>query len=300
MIDLSTFARALGYTGALVLVGGVVARSLIRRCWNAAEDEPARAVALHRLSLLVFGATFFLLVAAWGGLRHQAIDLVDEGETLGAAQYQLALASSWATGWKAQLVAALFALVAWFPARGRPRFGARLAPLAALGVAATFPLMGHFHALKIGTIAGVLLGALHLLGAGLWLGTLTLLVAVGWGGEAAGRGSRVARLILRFSPLALTGASIVALTGLLTGWQTVGSFGALLGTPYGRTLLIKLSFLIGVAGTGAFNWRVVQPKLAAGGGEQLLRRSAYIELAMGIGLLLATAILVALPAPGLE
>ena len=109
MIDLSTFARALGYSGALVLVGGVVGRSLIRRCWNGAEDEPARAVALHRLSLLAFGATFFLLIAAWASLRHQALDLVDEGETLGAAQYQLALTSGWAAGWKAQLVAALFA-----------------------------------------------------------------------------------------------------------------------------------------------------------------------------------------------
>ena len=300
MIDLSTFARALGFTGALVLVGAVVARSLVRRCWNAPEDEAARGQALHRLALLTFGATLFLLIAAWAALRHQALDLVDEGETLGAAQYRLALASSWAAGWMAQVAAAVLAMIAWLPGRRHPVYGARLAPLAALVVAATFPLTGHFHALKVGALTGVLLGATHLLGAGLWLGTLMLLVAVGWGGDASGRASRVARIIVRFSPLALTGAAIVALTGFLTGWQTVGSLGALIDTSYGRVLLIKLSFLIGVAGTGAFNWKIVQPKLAAGAGDGLLRRSAYVELAMGIGLIIATAVLVALPAPGLE
>ncbi|HET7040398.1 MAG TPA: CopD family protein [Gemmatimonadales bacterium] len=300
MIDVAALARALGYAGALVVVGAVIARSLLRQSWHAEGDAAARSIAQHRLALLTFGATFLLLFAAAMALHHQALDLVDEGETLSAAQYRLALASAWAAGWKAQVAAALLALVAWLPGRTRPYFGARLAPLAALALAATFPLTGHFHALPIGRVWGVLLGALHLLGAGLWLGTLALLAAVGWSGDAEGRGSRVARLIARFSPRALTGAALLALTGVLTGWQTVGSFGALTATPYGRMLLIKLSFLVGVAALGAFNWRVVQPKLAAGTGEGILRRSALIELALGAGLLLATAILVALPAPGLD
>lgn len=300
MIDIAAFTRALGYSGALVLVGAVVARSLLRRSWDTPADESVRAAVLHRLALVTFGASFLLFIAAYGALRHQALDLVDDGETLGWTQYQLALASSWAAGWKAQLAAAILAFIAWLPGRGSPLFRARLAPLAALAVVATFPLTGHFHALKVGVIAGVLLGALHLLGAGLWLGTLTLLAGTAWMGPAEGKTSRVARVITRFSPLALSGAALVALTGVLTAWQTVGSFGALTATSYGRTLLIKLSFLIGVAGTGAFNWRVVQPRLAAGTGEGLLRRSAYIEITMGIGLLIATAILVALPAPGLE
>ena len=300
MIDLAAPSRALGYAGGLVVVGSVVARTLIRKSWQADGDEPARSQALHRLALVTFGATSLLLFAAAMALHQQALDLVDEGETLGRAQYQLALASGWALGWRAQVAAALLAFVAWIPGRGRPFFGSRLAPLAALAVVATFPLTGHFHALKIGAAAGVLLGALHLIGASLWLGTLTLIAAVGWSGDAQGRGSRVTRLIARFSPLALVGASLAGLSGVLTGWQTVGSFGALTGTPYGRTLLFKLSFLLGVAGTGAFNWRVVKPRLEGGAGEGWLRRSAYVELALGVGLLIVTAILVALPAPGLD
>lgn len=299
-LDFSTIARALGYFGALVVVGGVVARDLIRRSWPAEADEAARTAAFQRLTYVTFIAALFLPIAAWFALRHQAADLVDEGETLGAAQYQLALASHWAAGWKSQAAAALLAVAAWFPIRGRAFFGARLAPLAALAVVATFPLTGHFHALHIGVIAGTLSGALHLLGAGLWLGTLVLIASIGWCGPVEGKGSRVARLITRFSPLALTGAGLAALSGLVTGYQTVGTFAALFGSAYGRTLLVKLSFLVGVAALGAFNWRVVQPKLNAGTGEALLRRSAFIEISLGAGLLIATAILVALPAPGLD
>jgi putative copper export protein len=299
-LDTSTIARALGYFGALVVVGSVVARDLIRRSWTAEGEDAARTAASQRLTYVTFIAALFLPIAAWFALRHQALDLVDEGEVLGLAHYRMVLASTWAAGWKAQAVAALLAVAAWFPRRGRPFFGTRLAPVAALAVVATLPLTGHFHALHIGVIAGTLSGALHLLGAGLWLGTLVLIACIGWSGPTEGKGSRVARLITRFSPLALTGAGLTALSGLVTGYQTVGTFSALFGSAYGRTLLVKLSFLAGVAALGAYNWRVVQPKLNAGTGEALLRRSAFIEIALGAGLLIATAVLVALPAPGLD
>jgi putative copper export protein len=65
-------------------------------------------------------------------------------------------------------------------------------------------------------------------------------------------------------------------------------------------LLLKLACLVGVAGLGAFNWRVVQPRLEAGTGDELLRRSAWAELGLGALLIIVTAVLVALPAPGLE
>jgi putative copper export protein len=63
---------------------------------------------------------------------------------------------------------------------------------------------------------------------------------------------------------------------------------------------VKLCCLGGVAALGAYNWRVVQPKLEAGAGDDLLRRSAWTELALGAVLLIVTAVLVALPAPGME
>lgn len=299
-LDLAALTRALGYAGALVCIGAIPARSLLRRSWAAEGDAAALKGAQQRLTWLVFAAALLLPIAALVALRAQALQLVDEGERLGATQYGLALASGWGSAWRAQAAAAALAVVAWLPRGGQPRLGPRLAPIAALAVAATLPLTGHFRVVPTGVLLGVLTGSLHLIGAGLWLGTLALIGAVGWVGGDAGRGSRVARLVANFSPLALTGAALTGLSGVATAWQTVASLGALTGTPYGRTLLLKLSCLVGVAALGAYNWRVVQPRLAAGTGEGILRRSAFVELSLGAILLLITALLVVLPAPGLE
>jgi putative copper export protein len=298
--DAATFLRAAGYSGALVCIGAVAARQLLRRTWAGEGDAPAREEAIRRLGLLAFGAALLTPIAVFASLRAQATQLLDEGETLTRAHYGVALASRWGAGLKAQGVAALFAVLAWVPWKGRPWLGARLTGLAAIGLAATFPLTGHARAIFHGSWLGVLSGAVHIIAAGLWLGTLAVLASVAWSGDAAGRGSRVTRVIGAFSVVALIGASCTGLSGLLTGWQTVGSFAALTGSDYGRVLLLKLGCLTGVAALGAFNWRVVQPRLEAGTGDGLLRRSAWAELGLGAVLLLVTAILVALPAPGLE
>ena len=299
-LDPSALTRALGYAGALVCIGAIPVRTLLRRSWSDETDAEARTAAQQRLTHIAFAASLLLPLAALVALRSQALQLVDEGERLSGTQYGLALASGWGAAWRAQAAAAVLAVVAWLPRRGQPRLGPRLAPIAALAVAATLPLTGHFRVMPSGVLLGVLTGSLHLIGGGLWLGTLALVASVGWIGGAEGRGSRVARLITSFSPVALTGAAITGLSGVVTAWQTVGSIAAITGTPYGRTLLLKLGCLVGVAALGAYNWRVVQPRLAAGTGEGLLRRSALTELTLGAILLVITALLVVLPAPGLE
>jgi putative copper export protein len=259
-----------------------------------------RDAALHRLARWAFGASLILVAAVVLTLHAQASALVDEGETLGLLHYRLTLASEWAGAWKAELAAALLAVVAWAPWRGRPFVGPKLAPLAALALAGTLPLMGHLRVLAAGPVVGVLLGAFHLLGGGLWLGSLTHLAATGWMGPADGRTERVTRLFAAFTPLALTGAACIVLTGFVTGWQTVGSLGALAATGYGRTLLVKLGVMAVIVALGAYNWRVAQPRLGTDQGDALLHRSASIELALGAVLVIVTSVLVALPAPGLD
>ena len=298
--DATSLLRAAGYSGALVCIGAVAARQLIHRTWSAESDRELRDAAIRRLGVLAFGASLLIPVAVLSELRAQASQLVDEGETLGRAHYAMALASRWGTGLKTQGVAALFAVVAWIPWRGRPWLGWKLGPLAALVLAATLPLTGHARAMFHGSSLGVLTGATHVIGAGLWLGTLAVLAVTAWLGPAEGRVVRVTKVITAFSPIALVGASLTALSGVISGWQTVGSFQALFGTEYGRTLIVKLCCLVGVAALGAFNWKVVQPKLEAGGGDDLLQRSAWTELGLGALLLIVTAVLVALPAPGME
>ena len=52
-------------------------------------------------------------------------------------------------------------------------------------------------------------------------------------------------------------------TGLFSAWHNLGGPGALVGNPYGTTLLVKLALVAGAAMLGGFNRFIVMPKLLA-------------------------------------
>jgi uncharacterized membrane protein len=145
--------------------------------------------------------------------------------------------------------------------------------------------------------------AVHVLAASTWLGTLLVLTLIGIRGvirsSTAGlqRAVLVSDLINSFSPLALSAATIVALTGLTTAWLHLKRLSALWTTSYGITLMIKLVLVLIVVSLGAWNWRRVRPSLGDEGSEHTIRRSATMELTFGALVLLVTSVLVTLPSP---
>ncbi|MGH7659213.1 MAG: CopD family protein, partial [Gemmatimonadales bacterium] len=106
-------------------------------------------------------------------------------------------------------------------------------------------------------------------------------------------------MVHRFNPLALTGAAVVVTGGGLLSFAYVGLIEQNWGTAYGLTLLVKIGLLLMVLVLGAYNWRRLRPRLGLPSGSETLRRTATIELIVGSLVLLATAILVHLPAPRL-
>ena len=145
--------------------------------------------------------------------------------------------------------------------------------------------------------------AVHVLAASTWLGTLLVLTIVGVRGvirrspSGPPRAELVCDLVNSFSPLALTAAAFVALTGLTTAWMHLKRISALWTTSYGLTLMIKLIFVLIVVSLGAWNWRRVRPTLGEQGTEETIRRSATMELTFGALVLICTAVLVTLPSP---
>lgn len=145
--------------------------------------------------------------------------------------------------------------------------------------------------------------AVHVLAASTWLGTLLVLTLVGIRGVIRTSGAGVQRAVLvsdlinSFSPLALSAAAIVALTGLTTAWLHLKRLSALWTTSYGITLMIKLVLVVIVVALGAWNWRRVRPSLGDEGSEHTIRRSATMELTFGALVLLVTSVLVTLPSP---
>ena len=98
-----------------------------------------------------------------------------------------------------------------------------------------------------------------------------------------------------FSPTALVFAGLAASTGVFSAWLHLGTIPALWQTTYGQTLLVKLGILSVVVATGAYNWLRVKPALGNVEGAVRIRRSATIELAVGVLVLVVTAVLVATP-----
>ena len=183
----------------------------------------------------------------------------------------------------------------------RVRSGWMLAAAAALAVALASALSGHAAAVEgLGPLP-VLADALHILSAGAWLGSLFVVLfagirAAGTAGEGRARG--VAGLVNAFSPVALASAAVLAATGVFAAAMQLERVAALWQSGYGRTLLVKLALLSVVFATGAYNWKRVQPALGQEAAVGRLRRSAGVELAVGVVVLLVTAVLVATAPPG--
>jgi copper transport protein len=143
----------------------------------------------------------------------------------------------------------------------------------------------------------------HRLAAGLWLGSLFILVTCGLApllrnaevGER--RGALAADMVNRFSPMALSMGGVVVAFGVITAWLHLPTLASLWETPYGRTLIIKLLFVATVFGLGAFNWRRQRPTLGKESAAISIRRSATLELSVAAVLLIITSILVSLPSP---
>ena len=142
---------------------------------------------------------------------------------------------------------------------------------------------------------------LHVLGAGGWIGSLAALMIVAvpavlqFGGEERHR--HVAGLVRAFSPTALGFAGLLVVTGAIAAWRNIGSVAGLWQEPYGQVLLAKLALLSVAAGTGAYNWKGVLPYLGSATATARLRKSAMLELAAAIAVLVVTAVLVATPMP---
>jgi putative copper export protein len=147
-----------------------------------------------------------------------------------------------------------------------------------------------------------LVNPVHSLAAGLWIGTLFVLVTAGLGPllrrrENLPRGELAADMINGFSPLALSMGGVVVLFGLITAWRHLHVLSNLWSTPYGVALIVKLTLAAMVFALGAFNWRRQRPTLGTDTAAISVRRSSATELTIAALVLIATAVVVSLPAP---
>jgi putative copper export protein len=306
--------RWVQFTALLLIIGAVSFRYFVLgslRRDSEASTEPAflidaegSAAKAGYLAVGMLGATLILRLLAQSYAMHVADGVFDV--SLVSAMVRKTV---WGWGWLLQLVGILLAGVGFHRARSSSRevlSGAQTATpwwrLAFCGaVVAAFSPAFSGHAASAPTLRAlaVVTDGVHVLSASSWLGALTVVLITGLTAVMRQppimRSPLVRSLINAFSPVALASAGLAAATGVFAAWLHVGTIPKLWGTRYGIILLIKLAILGVVALAGFYNWRFVRPRLGTDEATTRLQRSARVEVAVAVIVLLVTAILVATP-----
>ena len=130
---------------------------------------------------------------------------------------------------------------------------------------------------------------LHLIAAAAWVGALVPLVVLLAATGAQPNALDIARAAtLRFSIVGMIAVATLLASGIINSWYLVGSVAALLGTYYGKLLLLKLALFLGMVSIAAHNWSQLVPALLQSGSaaaaqtaRRRLCRNAAIETSAG-------------------
>ncbi len=135
---------------------------------------------------------------------------------------------------------------------------------------------------------------LHVAAASAWMGGLLgfplLLLGPLRAMPTEARAELLGRVVRRFSKVATVGVVTVVATGIYATLLHIPSLSALLGSPYGRALIMKLGLLVFLLAIGGIN-------LIDKGREPLFGRMVGAELLLAIGVFVAAGFLTSVPPP---
>jgi copper transport protein len=229
------FARWLLSASALGIIGAFGATLL------SYPANPRVITVGRRASLALVLASFLMITQQlylWFGT---------EGLTDPANVWTMLSITEWGLHWTWMASVAVVVAILLAIAAGRPALWIYVIGVSALGVAATVPLVGHGGTHDALT---TMLHRVHLFGAGLWIGSLGVALLANIGETPSLLSS-----LRRFAPIAMTGAALVAASGLVLAWEHLRPLSTLWTSDYGRVLAGKLIGVLIVGGLGFVNWR---------------------------------------------
>jgi copper transport protein len=246
--------------------------------------------AIRSFGVLAGGLLLALVLAGVGELSSYAVRA--SGDSLSTELFwQTLFDSRVGAVWLARLGLALLAAVVIAAAASS---GRTWAWWAAIGASAMLlmTLSGLSHAAATGRLLPLLADWTHAVAAAVWMGGLPgFAVALGsraYRGLAPDSRTKLReRSVRRFSAVATCAVVVLACTGLYAALLHVPNPQALLATPYGRALLVKLALLSLLLAVGASNL------LLRGRGP--FGRLVVVELLLALGLFAATGFLTSLP-----
>ncbi len=280
---LSTLVKALLYATCLTAAGGAFFLLIFTGQLTPVQRRRAAAFtrAMATLALYLTFARVAVAAASMGGNAASLWDwtlirLVLEGSE-GPAAVVRALG--------------LLAVAAFAPS---PRWTAVAAAPGAVLAAGSFALTGHTVSLGPGNWPQFVV-ALHLVAAAYWVGALVPLLQL----TASPDRPRLAAILKRFGNVALVMVGALIAAGLFLIWAMLDLPDGLIGSTYGRLLLIKLGLVAGLLALAALNKLRFTPRIEAGdqAATVSLRRSIRAEIALAALILLITAMFTTLTGP---
>jgi putative copper export protein/mono/diheme cytochrome c family protein/peroxiredoxin len=285
------------HLGASMLLVGAFA-FLILVIWPASRavksERPTLLAHFDRLTLCLAGWSLLVMLATmllglWVQLATvtdqpllEALTLADLRRILGSTQYGYV--------WLARF--ALMSLLAGFLWLREPEhdskdwWALRLEGTAlAAGIVAAQAWTGHAATGEgVTLMVQVLIDGAHLMACGVWFGGLPFLgLVLSWAkrSEDPDAAMNAAEVTRRFSAVGLVTMSLLIATGLANAWTLVGTIPALVGTPYGRLLLLKVGVLLPLLALAAMNLLREKPRLmhaaAAASSTEIQRRLGHLR-----------------------
>jgi len=173
-----------------------------------------------------------------------------------------------------------------------------VAAVLALALVPTVSLASHAEAAGTGT---VFVDLVHVAAAALWAGGLAFVLVALLLERVGSRWRLAARLVPRFSAVALVAMAFVVSAGVLNAYLELRSWSALWHTSYGQLVVAKVALVLPVLALGAYNRRFAVPALQREVSTPTQQRrftsGALVELGLVAAILGVTAALVAEP-PG--
>lgn len=280
-------ARWIEFVGIVTVLGalGFVLFALPGAGWGA----EAVAESTVRARGLAMAATGLLLLT---GLTR----LWGEAAALGGSSALGVLLSrtSWGTGWAIGAIGVIIVALGLLLAKTRPR-GWLVAAAGAALVSMAPALTGHAIGTDYASVA-VALDTAHVLGAGLWVGTLAIVMLVGipvaLTPSVGGGAEAVGSLLRTFHRLALVMSLLLIATGIGGAALRLDAIGDLFATDYGQLIFRKIVLAGILVGFGAYHARSIEPARWSEKSLRAFRWTAAIELVIAAGVLALTAVLV--------
>jgi copper transport protein len=285
---------------SLFLLAGVVTFRLVVLRDSSGKPDMFREIASVNAATLGLIASAGVILAAALKLGRESSDMPD------VSMSAMMLGSLFGFSLLVQLVVPVVALIAFWSAHRDGNSANRQAWTAALvavlAIIIAISLGSHASSSDRAWLA-VPVDVIHIAAGSIWLGTLAVIVLVGFPAAlktpdtSVPMTARVAAMINSFSPMALTCGGVIVATGVTASFMRLHVLSDLWTTTYGSWLFRKLVFVLVLFVVAAWNWKRIRPRLVQETAVASLGRSATVELTLGILVLGITAILVALELP---